>query len=137
MLKITSIFLNNVFPNYGNIMKILIVDDNQSITGMLSKYLKLKNFEVSVANGGRTGLNLIQNNEFDTILLDLSMPDFSGMDVIDALEKDGKLKDKKIVLFTASSITNELLDQLLRKEGIKACVKKPVKLEELIQVIST
>ena len=118
-------------------MKILIVDDNQSITGMLSKYLKLKNFEVNVANGGRNGLSLIQNNEFDTILLDLSMPDFSGMDVIDALEKDGKLKDKKIVLFTASSIENELLDQLLRKEGIKACVKKPVKLAELIQVIST
>jgi len=127
LLKITSIFLNNVFPKYGNIMKILIVDDNQSITGMLSKYL----------NDGRNGLNLIQNYEFDTIILDLAMPDFSGIDVIDALEKDGKLKDQKIVLFTASSITNELLDQLLRKEGIKACVKKPVKLKELIQVIST
>ena len=117
--------------------KILIVDDNKEIADMLSKYLTLKDFEVSVANDGRNGLNLIQNNNFDTILLDLSMPDFSGMDVIDALEKDGKLKDNKIVLFTASSITNELLDQLLKKEGIHACVKKPVKLAELIQVIAT
>ncbi len=117
-------------------MKILIVDDNQNITNMLTKYLKLKNFEVIVANSGRNGLSMIQSIEFDTILLDLAMPDFSGIDVIDALEKDGRLKDNKIILFTATSISDKEIEELLKKEGIIACLRKPVKLDELVKAIS-
>ncbi len=118
-------------------MKILIVDDNQSITDMLSKYLTIKGFEVTIANSGRNGLSLIQRNELDTILLDISMPEFSGIDVISTLEKDDQLKDKKIVLFTASSVSNETVVELLTKVGVQTCLKKPVKLGELVQAIST
>ena len=117
-------------------MKILIVDDNQSITNALSQYLKVKDFEVVIANKGRTGLDLIQNQEFDSILLDLAMPDFSGFDIINTLEKDDQLKDKKIILFTASTISNAILNELVKKDGIKTCIKKPVKLSEIVQVIS-
>ena len=118
-------------------MKILIVDDNESITKALSQYLTVKSYEVSVANSGRSGLSLIQNHEFDAILLDLSMPDFSGFDIIETLEKDGQLKDKKIILFTASSISNELINELLRKDGIETYLKKPVKLSEIEQVLTS
>ena len=117
--------------------RILLIDDERDVTDILSKYLKIKDYEVSVANGGRDGLNLIQNNEFDIILLDLSMPDFSGMDVVEALEKAGQLKDKKIVIFTVSSISDETVMELLKKEGIKKYLKKPVKLTEIVQAIST
>ena len=116
--------------------RILLIDDDRELTDILSQYLKIKDFEVSVANGGRDGLNLIQNNEFDVIFLDVSMPDFSGIDVVEALEKAGQLKDKKIVLFTATSISNEII-KLLKKEGVKTCLKKPAKLAEILQVIST
>jgi two-component system, OmpR family, response regulator len=117
-------------------MKLLIVDDNASITDMLSKYLTIKGYEVSVVNGGRNALNMIQNNQFDTVLLDLSMPDFSGIDVIESLERTGHLKNQKIVLFTASSVSNKIIDELLLKDGVKTCLKKPVKLTELVQTIS-
>lgn len=117
-------------------MKLLIVDDNSSITDMLSKYLKIKGYDVSVVNSGRNALNMIQSNKFDTVLLDLSMPDFSGIDVIESLERTGNLKNQKIVLFTASSVSNQIIDELLSKDGIKTCLKKPVKLAELVQTIS-
>ena len=117
-------------------MKLLIVDDNTSITDMLSKYLTIKGNDVSVVNSGRNAVNMIKSNKFDTILLDLSMPDFSGIDVIETLEKEGELKNQKIVLFTASSVANETIDHLLEKDGIKTCLKKPVKLGELVQTIS-
>lgn len=116
--------------------KILIVDDNQEVADMLSKYLTLKGYEVSVTNDGRNGLTLIQNNGFDVIILDIAMPDFSGMDVIDALEKDGKLKDNKIVLFSASPISDDTMNEMLSKEGVKACIKKPAKLAEILEIIS-
>jgi len=117
-------------------MKILIVDDNVSITEMLSEYLIMQEHDVSMATSGRNGLSMIQNNGFDAILLDLSMPEFTGMDIIAALEKDDQLKDKRIILFTASSISNETLEGLLSKEGVQTCLKKPVKLAELLQTIT-
>ena len=117
-------------------MKILIIDDNQSITDMLEKYLKIKGFDVSVVNNGRNGLAIIQKQKFDSILLDLSMPDFSGIDVVEALEQDGHLANQRIILFTASSVSNETINSLLKKEGIHSCLRKPVKLSELIQTIS-
>ena len=117
-------------------MKILIIDDNQSITDMLKKYLTIKGFEVSTVNNGRNGLATIQKQKFDSVLLDLSMPDFSGIDLIETLEKKGQLSTQRIILFTASSVSSEIINSLLNKEGIHSCLRKPVKLSELIQTLS-
>ena len=117
-------------------MKILVVDDNKSITSSLEKYLKIKGFEVSVCNDGHDGLELIQNDSWDKILLDLFMPEFSGLDIIEDLEKNKMLKDKNIILFTASSVPDYVLERLLEKDGIETCLKKPVSLKKVVQTIS-
>jgi len=121
--------------NEGKQKKLLIIDDNKSITDMLSQYLTMKNFSCVISNNGRNALNLIMKEKYDIILLDLSMPEFTGLDVIESLEKDGMMKDLNIIVFTASSINNEEIQNLL-KRGIKACIKKPVQLAELIKMIS-
>jgi|SRR6185437_5852278 CheY-like chemotaxis protein len=115
-------------------MKILLVDDNETITEMMSKYLTAKGHQCFIANDGRTGLTLITEKKFDVILLDLAMPEFTGVDVIEHLHKSGKIKENKIILFTASSITDAEIDVLIRK-GAHSCLKKPVKLAVLLQVI--
>lgn len=116
-------------------MKILIIDDNHDITDMLSRYLTLKGFECSVSNSGMNGLSLIKKENFDHVFLDLSMPEFGGLDVIESLEKDDVLKNKNIIIFTASSISNNDVQKLLEKEGVNACLKKPVQLNELLTTI--
>ncbi|MFB5615304.1 MAG: response regulator, partial [Candidatus Nitrosomaritimum yanchengensis] len=63
------------------------MDDSKSITNSLEKYLKVKGHEISSCNEGHKGLTLIQNDKWDKILLDLSMPEFSGLDIIENLEK--------------------------------------------------
>jgi len=118
-------------------MKILVIDDNKSITGSLEKYLKIKGYEVRICNDGWDGLDLIQNDKWDVVLLDLSMPEFSGLDIIENLEKNNTLKDKNIVLFTASSVPDYVLDKLLKKDGIKTCLKKPISLAEITECITS
>ncbi|MDE1770561.1 MAG: response regulator [Thaumarchaeota archaeon] len=115
-------------------MKLLLIDDNQSITEMMSKYLTGKGHECTVSNDGRNGLTLIEHEKFDIILLDLAMPDFTGVEVIEHLYKDGKINNQKIVLFTASSVTDEEIQRLI-KMGAYSCLKKPVKLEVLLKTI--
>ncbi len=117
-------------------MKILIVDDNKDITEMLSKYLEVKGFNCVTANDGLNGLNLIKKEKFHTIFLDMSMPDFGGNDVINALEKENLLKDQRIIIFTASSITNVQIQELLKKNGVESFLKKPVQLSELIKTLN-
>jgi len=117
-------------------MKVLVVDDNVDITGMFSKYLSLKGYECAVSNSGSNALNLIKNQSFDYVILDMSMPEFGGMDVIESLEKEDLLKNNKIIILTASSISNHDVEHITSKEGIESFLKKPVQLSELLQVIS-
>ncbi len=106
-------------------MKILIIDDNQDITKMLSKYMTIKGHSCSVANDGRIGLNLIDKEIFDVVILDIAMPEFSGNDIIDTLYKNGKIKNQNIVTLTASSISYDN-ESILKSKGIRFCLKKPI-----------
>lgn len=116
-------------------MKILLVDDNESITEMLSKYLTAKGHDCVVSNYGRNGLTLMEHTKFDVVLLDLTMPEFTGIDVVEHLFSNGKIKENKIIIFTASSIPDNEIDDLIKK-GVYACIRKPVKLEVLLEALS-
>ena len=118
-------------------MKILIVDDNEDITGLLSKFLKSKGFENVVTNDPRVGLERIMEDNYDVVLLDISMPEFSGIDIIKKLEKEKILKNQKIVIFSAVAFTTPQIDNLLKKEGIQSCLKKPIQLNELLTAITS
>jgi CheY-like chemotaxis protein len=64
------------------------------------------------------------------------MPEFTGYDIINELEKSGKIKEQNIIVLTASAITSDQSDSL-QKQGVKSCLKKPVTPEILLKVISS
>lgn len=111
-------------------LKILIVDDNEQITKMLTTFLELNDHECTVANDGSEGLKLIKENVHDVILLDLAMPEFDGYSVIKDLEDNKLLKEHKIIVFTASTITQDELDGLV-KRGVSAYILKPIDIDVL------
>ena len=111
-------------------MKILIVDDNEQITKMLTTFLELKEHQCTVANDGNEGLKQIKANNYDVILLDLAMPEFDGYSVIKNLEESDTLKDHKIIVFTASTITQDELEKLV-KRGVTAYLLKPIDIDLL------
>lgn len=114
--------------------RILIIEDNQSICDMLKMLLEGENYEVMISNDGRNGVSLIETQKFDAILLDIAMPGFSGLDVINSLEKNDKLKENKIIVITASAIGDEEFDKL-KKRGVYAVLKKPVDMDLLLDTI--
>lgn len=115
-------------------MKILTVDDNQDITDMLSKYLNMSGHDCTTSNDGRNALSMIESGNYDVVLLDLSMPDFSGIDVIDSLAEKNKISEQKIVVFTASSVSRSEIDKLVKK-GAHSCLKKPIDPDELVKYV--
>jgi two-component system, OmpR family, response regulator len=110
-------------------MKILVIDDSQEIAEALKFWLENEGVTVEVITDGSTGLDMIRNKQFDLILLDVAMPDFTGLDVIDSLKNEGLLESKNIIIFTASSDKN--LFERLKNSGVKGILKKPSSLQEL------
>ena len=118
-------------------MKVLIVDDNQDITDLLSRYLNSKGVETKVTNDPQEGLKKIKEENYDSVLLDISMPEFSGIDIIHTLEREKRLQDQKIVIVSAISFTDSEIHHLLQKEGVDLCLKKPIKLNNVLTAISS
>jgi len=115
-------------------LDILIIDDNEQITKMLTTFLELKDQKCTVANDGKEGLDIIKENRHDVILLDLAMPEFDGYAVIKDLEENNMLKDHKIIVFTASTITQEELDGLVDR-GVNSYILKPIDIDTLLSKI--
>jgi len=115
-------------------LKILGIDDNFAINELLDTVLNSSGHEFSYANNGKEGLKLIKENSYDLVLLDLSMPEFTGFDIVDSLNNDGIINKQKIVLFTASSITDSEIEELLKK-GAYSCIRKPIDIDVLLEKI--
>lgn len=115
-------------------LEVLIIDDNEQITKMLTTFLELKEHNCTVANDGKEGLALIKESKHDVVLLDLAMPEFDGYAVIEDLEKNDLLKDRKIIVFTASTVTQEELDALV-KRGVTSYILKPIDIDVLLSKI--
>ena len=70
-------------------MRILLVEDNLEISEVMTVYCGFKkDVDCKVVNSGQEGLERIRNENFDLILLDLAMPEFSGKDVIQSFTRD-------------------------------------------------
>jgi len=116
-------------------MNILGIDDNVDILKLLDTVISSKGHDFTQAVNGKEGIKLIEEQNFDAILLDLAMPEFSGLDVIESLKKSNKLKDQKIIIFTASSATDKEIGELLQNEGVFSCIRKPVDIKTLIKKV--
>ena len=102
---------------------------------MLSKFFTTKGHECLLSNDGSNGLTMIENQKFDVVLLDLAIPDFSGQKIINSLHKSGKIKNQKVVLFTASTISQKEIDDMIEK-GAHSHIKKPIDPDVLVDYLS-
>ncbi len=126
---------NHILGNYqGEKMKILGIDDNEDLLNLCEITLSSEGHEYTGINNGKEGLQAIKDKKFDVVLLDLSMPEFSGMDVIDALVKEDIMNKQKVAIFTATTPTKKEIDQFLEK-GAHSVLKKPIDPDALSKFI--
>ncbi|TLX83434.1 MAG: response regulator transcription factor [Thaumarchaeota archaeon] len=116
-------------------MKILVVDDNSSITELLAMYFKKKGHDCITTNDGKEGLSLCMNNKFDAIILDLAMPEFTGKDFLDSLIQEGKIEQQKIIVLTAMPLGNVKIED--HRHGICEVLPKPCKLDVLMKTLES
>ena len=107
--------------------KILIVEDESSFSEALAFLLGKEGFEVSVAEDGRSALNMFAKEGADLILLDLMIPEISGVDVCRTIRSTSKVP---IIMLTAKDAE---IDKVVGLElGADDYVTKPYSSRELI-----
>lgn len=113
--------------------KILIVEDDEELSNIISLELSHEGFATSKAFDGREGLEKIQNEEHDLVLLDVMLPKLSGLEVLRKVR--GELKsDIPIILVTARGETIDKVDGL--NSGADDYICKPFKIEEMLARIN-
>lgn len=110
-------------------MKILIVDDSQASLALARARLEQDGLDVVCADGGQAGLDLARREKPDLILLDMDMPDLSGVDVCRALKADRDLCMTPVVFLTAMEDTQQKVAAL--DSGAVDYITKPFDAFEL------
>lgn len=106
--------------------RILLIEDDQEISGLIESHLKQENYDVSVALDGEEAEALINSEQFDLILLDLMLPKVNGMDLLK------QIRDKSIVPVLIISAKGSDLDKALGLGfGADDYVSKPFSMIEL------
>ena len=88
----------------GHAFALLVVDDNEDNRDILAARLNQLGYaNVSTASGGRQALEMIERGAFDLVLLDVMMPDCSGIEVLETLRAKGRLASLPVIMVSAAS----------------------------------
>ena len=111
-------------------IRIAVIEDNQTNIDLIRYQLKVEDFEVFIEKTGKTGMEMIKNQEPDLILLDVGLPDIDGFELCANLRSDEITKDYPIIMLTARAEDSDRIEGL--KLGADDYITKPYNVEELI-----
>ena len=97
--------------------KILIIEDEEVLLGLLQERLVQEGYRVDIAKDGQEGLEKIRKFKPDLILLDIVMPKMGGFEVMEEVNKDEELKIIPIIIVSNSGQPVEL--ERAKKLGVK------------------
>lgn len=111
-------------------MKILIVDDFATMRRIVKNLLRDLGFKnTSEADDGATALPMLKNGEFDFVITDWNMPNMQGIDLLQAMRADEKLKKIPVLMVTAEAKREQIVKAA--GAGVNGYVVKPFTSETL------
>ena len=112
--------------------RILVVDDDQDTLKLVELTLKTAGHHVELASGGDEGYDLIRQGPFDLVLLDVMMPDISGFDVLERLNKEAH-PYPPVIIFTARNRPED--QETGFRLGARNYIVKPITRGQLLDII--
>ncbi len=112
-------------------LKILIVDDNTEFCRNVVDIVELKGYQAAVAHDGQQAIELVKQENFDLVLMDIKMPMMNGVDTFKKIKEINS--DIPVIMVTAFAV-EELIREALR-EGAFGVVRKPFDFDDLFERI--
>gem|GEM_PF-3506503 len=111
--------------------KILVADDDEWIRQLLETVLRDEGYPVILASNGREALEMLAQERPDVLLLDLTMPEMSGWEVMQKIFADESLRQTRVVVMTGQTLTPD--EQQMVSQNIQGFLKKSeFKIEKIL-----
>ena len=117
----------------GNGRKVMVVDDDEHVGGMLRNFFTRQGYQVTVARSGQEALDLAPGNEFMVAFIDMVMPGMDGFDTFCRLQEISP--ETKLVMMTGFSGGVEDMMADARERGACSVLHKPFQLSEINAII--
>jgi two-component system response regulator AtoC len=111
----------------GKKIKLLIAEDEKNFSLILQKELARRNYDVSVANDGKSALEFCQKVDYDVIVMDMMMPNMNGLQALKVLKQIQP--SPEVIMLTGNATVETAIDAM--KAGAYDFLTKPCKIEEL------
>jgi two-component system, cell cycle response regulator DivK len=118
-----------------NRKRILVVEDNRMNLMLLHQLLKAHGYEILQTPEGWEAIDLARNKQPDLILMDIRLPDISGLDVTRLLKQDDQTKAIPIIAVTAFAMPGD--EKRALEAGCAAYIAKPIILDNLLRAIES
>lgn len=115
--------------------KILLVEDNEMNRDMLSRRLQRKGYDVAIAVDGAQGVEMARSDEYDLILMDMSLPEIDGWEATRQLRARPETQDTPIIALTAHAMAGDREKAL--EAGCDDYDTKPIELQRLLSKMET
>jgi two-component system, cell cycle response regulator DivK len=115
--------------------KILIVEDNEVNLKLLNDLLEFQGYQVIATASGLDAITIAQEAGPDLILLDLQLPDVSGLDVVRRLKADAATRSITIIAVTAFAMSGD--EQKGLEAGCDAYITKPINVPDFLRTIES
>lgn len=115
--------------------KIVIVEDEPDTAEMLAEMVRLIGFQAVKSYGGIRAIDVIADIRPSAVLLDLMMPDLSGMEVMRYMQRDPRLEHIPIIIISARGLPSDVRSGL--KAGASVYLTKPVSFVELREAVES
>lgn len=115
--------------------RILVVDDDENILNLEKTILEQKGFDVTGATGGSEALELLAEQAFDLVLLDVMMPEVDGFTVCRKIKEDPRLKEIPVIFLTAKGGGEALAEGF--ESGAIMYINKPFTANKLLTIVNT
>ena len=113
--------------------KVVIVEDEPSSAEVFSEMLKIGGFEVVISHSSTLAISIIRAEKPDAVILDLMMPDVSGIEVLNFLRREPGLSNIPVVIVSAKAFPSDIKAGM--DAGASAYLTKPVGLETLRETV--
>jgi CheY-like chemotaxis protein len=116
--------------------KVLVIDDDPNNRLLLLTLLKYAGHSALEAETGSTGAQIAAAETPDLIIVDLSLPDISGPELLRTLRADPRTKGATIALYTATRLA-PAIEELVEIYGVRGVIPKPGDPQEILRVIES
>jgi len=113
--------------------RILVIDDDKQLRKLLKDILSKASYDAETAANAFQALEILADNHFDLVLMDLMMPSMDGYELFSILREDAATKNIPVIAVTA--LDDPRNKERIREIGFFAHVAKPFEMEELMAIV--